>query len=284
MTVHAFNFKIDLIRYDRTRGASELALLALDMLAEHSLACICSSAPALMEETLLLTSALETARPSMAPIANTLHMFLKEINRLEVLPGGLESLRNQLESCTVMVRENIQTWRRCSIEHAARHIHSGQCIASCSYSSTVVEALIQTAREGKQIRTIWPESRYDGHSYGTYSQIRLDEYGIPCQLVEDHEIDKAIQSADLVILGADTLLPTGDFINGCPSRAVAKATRRSRGPLPLYCLADSTKILWETPPSDTEPGLERVPHEWLDGIFTEDGLLLPRQLKSLRPL
>lgn len=281
MLIRALNPKIDLIRYDRTRGASELALLALDMLAEHSLTCICTSPINLMDETLLLAGELSTARPSMAPIANALHMFNEEIAPLQPLSVDLETLRDALESCAILVRQNMQDRRCRAIKHAVQHIESGQCIASCSYSSMVVETLIQASQEGKKIRSIWPESRFNGHSYGTFSQNRLDEHGIACQLVEDHEIDKAVQSSDLVLLGADTLMPSGDFLNGCPSKAIAKATRRSRGPLPLYCLADSTKILWDAELAEIEPGLEMVPHEWLEGIFTENGLLLPRQLKPL---
>lgn len=282
MLTETVNNRLDTIRNDRSRGASELALLALDSLAAHSQTCSCHTPLELMEKTLLLAGALADARPSMAPLFNALEMFREEIASLQPLAIDILQMREQLELCVERVQEKLKEIRQHSIAHAVSHIQSGQCIGSCSFSSTVIEALVQTSQAGKQIRTIWPESRFDGYSYGNYSQSRLDEFGIPCQLVEDYEIDKAMQSADLIILGADTLLPSGDLINGCPSKAVAKSTRRSRGPLPLYCLADSSKILWTSEIPDIEPGLEKVPHEWLEGIFTEKGLTLPRQLKLLQ--
>ncbi len=282
MTIESLNIKIDLIRFDRKHGASELALLALGMLAEHSANADAASSAELLEESKNLAGLISLSRPSMAPIANAIRLYLSRIGHLQADNASPEDLRNQLETQAVQAMTTMNELRQRSIEHAVQLIQSGQCIASCSYSSTVVAALIEASRQGKKIRLIWPVSRYNGYCYGTYSQNCLDENGIACQLVEDYEIDKAVQSADILLLGADTVLPSGDIINGYPSLAAAKATRRSRGSLPVYCLADSSKILWSAPPEHFEHGLEKIPHEWLEGIITEQGLLHTRLIKSLR--
>lgn len=282
MMIEVLNPKIDLIRYDRTRGASELALLALGMLAEHAITAIVPTAGDLLVESKYLATALAGARISMAPVAVCVQRYLQQIGALDIQSLDVEQMREQLDSIALQCINDLKMNRKRSIEQAAALIQNGQCIACCSYSSTVIEALVVASASGKKIRVIWPESRFDGHSYGTHSQSSLDEYSIPCQMVEDHDIDKAIQTADMVLLGADTVLPTGDVINGYPSLLVVKATRRSRGALPVYCLADSSKILWSLAPNQFESGLDKIPHEWLEGIITENGILHPRQLSSLR--
>jgi hypothetical protein len=77
--------------------------------------------------------------------------------------------------------------------------------------------------------------------------------------------------ADVALVGADALLPGGDFIN---ARGTAGFVRRARE---AHCgvfvvASDLKRVRREVP---LEPGLERVDGRWIHGVLTETGLHYP---------
>ena len=116
---------------------------------------------------------------------------------------------------------------------------------------------------GKGFSVLAVESRSADLAHG---QRLLDEplgLGIAAELVPDAAIDEGVARADVVLVGADKLFPSGDVVNGRPSLAVAD---RARGAIPFYVVCEGFKM--DGDPA-IEEGFDLVPASLVTAVLTE---------------
>ena len=65
-------------------------------------------------------------------------------------------------------------------------------------------------------------------------------------MVPEDAIHEAVGNANMVMLGADTLLPDGAIVNGWPTLELAQGARDA---IPFYVVCETIKL-------STEPGME----------------------------
>jgi translation initiation factor eIF-2B subunit delta len=90
--------------------------------------------------------------------------------------------------------------------------------------------------------------------------------GISTTLVTDAQMALFVHEADAVVLGADTILPEGDFINKIVTRLLARAAKDAE--VPLYVMADTLKVAGPSEPLPFAPqegkAKEICAEKWLE--------------------
>ena len=252
---------IDEIRNDRTHGSTYLAEEAVRTMARaaETLPPDEGTIPALKEagQRLIL------AKPEMAAIRYMVLRFLIEIET-SVQRCDPQALENELLGEMELAR--CEAARR-----AAEYVYEGSRVLTCSYSSAVVRAFRTARASSKRFSVTAIESLRGGLAYGQEVLEEVAALGIAAELVSDADTDEAVNSADMVLVGADRLLHDGGTVNGWPTLRLAQAARRA---IPFYVVCESFKMDTEPPagegsiPTPSE-GFELVPGPLITRIITE---------------
>lgn len=271
---------------DRTSGARQLALLALDCLAEIGRSSTAATAEVFAGDIAAALKELQEARPSLAVIDTTLELVRGDIPvyaDLAVARQGIGELiaRHRLELLNAVEQ---------SINHLAGLIPDGARILTHSYSSSIDQALRILQAKGCVLTVT--ESRPGCE--GRHTAARAAEAGLTVRLITDAAVRHTLGSIDCVLLGADAITPDGGIVNKMGSALIA-GVARSLG-IPVYVLAESRKRIrtslppleegdaaeiWEAP----APGVvlenvsfEKVLPQDIDRIILEEGILTPEAI------
>jgi len=227
---------IEAIARDRQHGAAQLAGRAVEALVT-----LCRRGRASTPQDLarqVITAALRVARirPSMAPIHNWSLLFADRFSGLTRRVSSLEELRRQGVQLGEDVRAQQQRLLRQQVEAARSLLATCRSLVTLSYSSTV-EAILRQALPRETTVTI-AESRplLEGRRLFT----RLRESHPSLRMVTDAQLGLAAARADLVLVGADSILSDLAVVNKTGTYLAALAARaHHRG---FYVAADTFKI------------------------------------------
>ncbi|MFQ5472873.1 MAG: hypothetical protein ACE5FA_08335, partial [Dehalococcoidia bacterium] len=259
------------IRTDRDRGARELALAALRAL--HTVAADTSE-----KEFRESARALALARPMMAAIQNSLALawsrHLTDSDRSKAVHEAIETIEAAPEAIAIV----------------GRSVIPADTVMTYSYSSTVVDLL---SRIGSR-RAIISEARPLGEGLKLARALR--SAGLAVTFITEAQMGLFVHEADAVVVGADTVLPSGDLVNKIGTRLLALAAKDAR--IPFYSVTETLKV---AAPSEPQPGapdegrasescaarwlevrniyLEATPRRLITGYITEDGLIAPGRMK-----
>ena len=225
----AFENALHELRTDRVQGASELARRCLDLLAASAQAVAASESSELFDELVRRCDRLIAARPSMAPIHNLLTAWKSSLTQLD--GSSLPELR---AAAAGRAREGIKRSKKAMVkvmENGAGYIDSGKTILTHSFSATVLGVFARL--KDRNIRVIVTESRPLNEGYMLARQ--LSDWSIPTQLITDAQLGLFATQADLVLLGADSLLPDGSLVNKAGSYLLALAAHDKGIPLCVCC-------------------------------------------------
>ena len=117
---------------------------------------------------------------------------------------------------------------------AARKVIPSGTIMTHSWSSTVIELLSRV----KPRRVIVSEARPFNEGIRVAKQ--LVRAGISTTLITEAQMALFVHEADAVVVGADTILPEGDFINKIGTRILALAAKDAE--VPFYSVAETLKV------------------------------------------
>jgi translation initiation factor 2B subunit (eIF-2B alpha/beta/delta family) len=173
--------------------------------------------------------------------------------------------------------------------HAVSLIGEGSKILTHSRSSTVLEALLEARRAGKQFKVIATESR--PMLEGRKSAHELSSDGIHVTMIADAAASLFIESVDLILVGADRITPE-HIVNKVGTKMIALAARE-RG-VPIYAVCETSKFvaadyladvirdqrdpreLWPDAPEGiavSNSYFEPTPLAFFNGVITERGAL-----------
>lgn len=224
------------IKSDRRSGAS--VLLGRGIEAGRLFLGATRHFPARRLETALkrFTLGLVGAQPAMAP-------FLRLANELwlawEACPSRL-TVWESLHDALIHAGEGVDRGLRETVRRAGALVRPGSLVLTYSSSTAVRLALWQAMADGKRFTVVCSESRPMGE--GVVLARGLTALGIPVHLTLDAALLEWVERADLVLLGADAILPGGvvNKVGSGPLLQVAKLAG-----VPAYVLADSSKWLPE---------------------------------------
>jgi translation initiation factor 2B subunit (eIF-2B alpha/beta/delta family) len=176
------------------------------------------------------------AQPSMAPflrLANDLWLAWETC----VAPGrAWDSLHDAL----VRYAEGVDRGLRATVRRGGALVRPRSLVLTYSSSTAVRLALWQAMADGKRFTVVCSESRPMGEGVGLARS--LTALGIPVYLTLDAALWEWVERVDLVLLGADAILP-GGVVNKVGSGPLLQIARLVG--VPRYVLADSSKWLPE---------------------------------------
>ncbi|MBI4460664.1 MAG: hypothetical protein HY648_11475 [Acidobacteria bacterium] len=211
---------------DHRSGSAELALRACQIFAQLVPGKTASSPEALVF-CKRLAQALALSQPSMAAILNVCNRWL----------AAAENGSPPADAARKIAQELRQT-QQAVARQAARLIPSGAAVATYSYSSSVLAALLESWNKGRRFRVFCSEGR--PLLEGRVLAERLARKKIPVELFTDAAFFSAVGSSDLLLVGCDAVLSRW-LVNKVGTAALLGLARRAR--IPSYVLADSSKFL-----------------------------------------
>lgn len=279
------------IKLDRERGASQLAqeaLKALRLVVEGSEAKTTSE---FLMEAREAGRELARARPSMAPILNSVGKAVWSIEESSKRLS-LEELKAFASSkIDALILDSKASLRK--VAECASKVLRGKTVVTHSFSSTAVEAI----KAAKAKRAIVSESRplFEGRR----TAVELSRAGIPTTLVVDAALGLFAPKADVALVGCDGILADGSIINKVGTYALGLIAKDNG--LPFYAAAETFKVdprgllgggieLEEMDPGEVAAGLPNVevrnvyfdvtPSRLIAGIITEKGVLKPGEVEA----
>jgi len=274
------NAAVDKIKNNRQHGASQLTRLALELIeqnARHDSSDNIDAFQALMSS---LLDELSLCRPTMVSITNAVNQYRSKLQQQLSSSLDLPALRAMAVKLARDCINEQETSRQQVIKNGASLISTEMTIMTCSYSSVVIACLLRARRQGKSFNLLAAQSQLSPHhpAYGKLLIEELAQQNIPGQVFPDSDVENLVKKADLILLGADAVLPDGSLINGYPSLNMAQAAFASPKSIPVYVLCETLKFTAQTLPV-SEEGFDTVPATYLTGIITEKEIIAPDAIK-----
>jgi translation initiation factor eIF-2B subunit delta len=286
------SFEVDLakIRADTTSGATQLAKKAALTIARTVENGKFQSTNAFRRFLNDAVRAIVATQPAMAPMINLASLILEESKTSR----DLDALRDKIASAARFFARQMDENSLRVAERSAELIQDGMVIMTHSSSQAVLQALLKAKSARRPIEVVCTESRPTNEGIGLAR--RLAKQGIRVTLIADAAMMSKLQQASLVIVGADAITAEG-LVNKMGTALLALAARKLRKK--MYALCGSEKFvpagyrLPLEPPKDPTELLPRsvpkiavwnyyfdlTPLGMLTGVVSEDGLVLPAELR-----
>ena len=245
--------RVERVANDDSHGASWLAKEAVEAVAD---AC------ELGDDPLEVARAMVEARPAMGAIAGALG---------RVLASG-RSLEQVAEEARALVAARERASKAIAVM-LVPYLEDVGVVMTHSNSATVREALVHTP-PGRVVCTI---SEPVGEGRELVEQLR--EAGITTDLVSDEDASHAVETVDLLLVGADTVFRDGSLINKAGTRDLTKAASEANIPVVVAC-----EVIKLAPVESCEPGEDRfdlTPPDQIDHFVTEEGVFTPADIPAL---
>ena len=175
-----------------------------------------------------------TLKPTMATIHNSCDIVFSLLDDSK----DLENLKKEI----VKVCENIIEQSFLAVEKVAEYganlISDGDTILMHSYSSTLMGIFKAARNQGKNFKLICTESRPLRESRNAVNI--LIEIGVDTTFISDASVYEFMKSADLIIMGADSLSTDGSVANKMGSAQIACLARSCK--VPVYFASELYKL------------------------------------------
>ena len=280
------------LREDTTSGASELILRGARVLRDAAEGSRAKSKKAFVSALARVGLMVADAQPAMAPF---IHLADAALNAAEDAKD-LDQARQQSTAAIDHFVRLAGSDREKTAKGAARLIRNDSVVLVYSRSSTVEAALLTAARDGKRFTVFCPEARPGME--GRILAKKLAGAGIAVTAFVDAAAFSVFPQADMVLIGADALVPVG-LINKVGTSGLALLASGSG--VPVYCAAGRLKMLPSASLIDPHREGEHLNEVWgeypkgvrvmdryydltqldaVKGYVVEDSILPPAELRS----
>jgi translation initiation factor 2B subunit (eIF-2B alpha/beta/delta family) len=214
---------------DTSHGSAYLSIRALEVLRDRAGLLTATDAPDVEDARARLVETAQrllAARPSMAALANRIHRVM-HASRPELTPATVEV--NAHDAIGAALDADATTARR-----AAEHI-AGKQVLTLSRSGTVLDAL----RQADPSPSVLVATSYPGGEGVGVAETLVDA-GLDVTLLPDAAVAPTLATGavDAVLVGADTVRPSGAVLNKVGTRSAALAARREAVPFYAACSVD----------------------------------------------
>jgi translation initiation factor 2B subunit (eIF-2B alpha/beta/delta family) len=234
---------------DTTHGSAYLSVRALEVLRDRAGRLATAEADDIEDARARLiqtTERLLDARPTMAALANRLHRVM-HASRPDFLPATVEANAHE-----AIARAHDA---EAAAAQTAAALLDGQRVLTLSRSGTVDAALRHGTPEAVAVATSHP----GGEGIGVAERLTGGEQEIT--LIPDAAVPAALaeRNIDLVLVGADTVHPSGAVVNKVGTRSAALAAHHEDVPVHVACSIDKVSPI-PSRPSESVPA-----HDVYDG-------------------
>ena len=275
---------INTLKNDRSHGAGWLTRQAIRILGKAAAGSKAATVSSLAKEVKTVAAALLIARPGMVSVANYVLIFDEEFKQNA---AGVRTVAAQKKQCASIAGKLVNHCEQASAaaaRKAAALIDNKSIILTCSYSSSVCDALKAARENGRDFRVLAAESKSSGKSFGRLMARELKKTGIIAKIFPDDQAGWHIARADMVLLGTDAVSQQGWMINGTPSLELCRWAKKRK--MPVYVVCDIAKIdahgILATMREPVE-GFDMVPFELVAAFITGAGMLKPDDIYNIKP-
>lgn len=270
----SINDLIKIIASDKTKGSSELASQALKLVKDAAVSSKAKSIEEFYSEIRHVLYELSKCRPAMAVLKNCMDLALGKIDNIYGKGSrlSLESMKVAVSNILESLIDEMAQAKADSISNAVSLIKDFSAIATCSYSSTLVEVFKNISEKNKNLTLKIMLSEYGNYSYGRIMEEKLKGTAIKCILIEDSSNAGFLDETNIVLLGSDTIFKDGSALNGYPSLKLAELASMHKPEVPVYVVSDFLKFAKTLPDKNREPGFDLIPAYLIKGIITEKGI------------
>jgi translation initiation factor 2B subunit (eIF-2B alpha/beta/delta family) len=243
--------RIDLVENDDRHGASWLAVAAVEAI------CL---AVELDEDPVEIARRLVRSRPAMGAIAGALGRVLASGRTTEQIVEEAHALIDARERAAKTIAVLL-----------APHVQG--VVMTHSNSATVREAIEHTPPE----RVICTVSDPGGEGRELADALRGNELAV--DVVDDTDAEHAVATANVLLLGADTVFRDGSLVNKVGTAGLAKAAQEAGVPVIVAC--EVIKLAPEDPHDPGEDRFDLTGPEHVDSYVTEEGEHPPEDIAAL---
>lgn len=275
--------RIAKIRDDREHGSRWLVGEAITLLAD--LASDTTIPPqGRLQQLYKAARALAQARPAMAALAGAVARIMSAANdEPDAVARQAQQVRDRYDHALEAITRH------------ARPLLSGTLLTD-SISGTVLDVLAACASRIDEVVALEGRPRYEGRETAK----TLAQRGMPVTLITDAQADIFLPRCQAVVVGADSVLASGDILNKAGTALVAWAARGHH--IPFYALCETLKIspqrwtgdmgmleekeateVLEQPIAGVTARnfyFDRTPARLVTSIITEDGILSRREIQQ----
>jgi translation initiation factor eIF-2B subunit delta len=290
---------IDELREDNASGANELFLRTIDII-KNQMHLVENKEEDIKDLFFELAKGIINARPSMAPLINTIGYI---INNIETYSSN--NIINKIIDLVSYNAERNNKLLESFVYFFDNYYSKDIKIMLISYSSTIINLNVYLKDYGSELYVLESRPLYEGRRTAEI----LSQY-MKTHLIIDAAIGKYIEDIDLVLIGVDSILNDGSIINKIgtyPLSIIAK-----ENDIAVYAIADSfkynlrshfkeevkitTKPIKEVYEKKIKSNLLRVhnyyfditPAKYIKGIISDLGVLSPLEfvdkVKSVLPI
>lgn len=223
-----------------------------------------------------LLEELETIHPEMASIRIVLKL-LKD--------GKSHRIKKKIDYLGLIdvIYERIMFKEKITSTNLMKILMNAQSIMTISYSTTILDAFKQLATNTIDKRVYVLESRPKRE--GIVLAKRLAELGFKVRLIADAAAGYYAKDADMIVIGADTILPDGSILNKIGSFQLALIAKYYQKP---FVVAASTNKFATTAPENlkeliTDKPTEEIYESTLEKLTVKNIYfeLIPRELVTI---
>jgi translation initiation factor 2B subunit (eIF-2B alpha/beta/delta family) len=218
---------------DRTRGASDLGRRCLEILADSARTAHSSDVDGLRRRLARQAEQLAAARPSMASIQNLVQRWQEQLDELQGL--DLHQAQAVAAKRAVTLIDTSRDAVALAAVRAATLVGAGKTVMTHSLSSTVAATCEALRHQG--LSMIVTESR--PLNEGRRLARLLSDWRVPTVFITDAQMALFVAQADVVLVGADSVLADGAVVNKAGTRLLALAARDQN--TPVYVCFESFK-------------------------------------------
>lgn len=225
--------RIRAIKEDVRKGGSELSRSALADVCDYADACDVKTAMELKAELMDLAMQAQQARPSMAVLWNVLQRWIELMSGMPL--DDLDKARQFAADKARLLSETSERAGKQITQQISPQVVPGSVVMVHSYSTTVMQVL--ESLQGSEFKVIMTESRPGIE--GRRMARKLSELQVPTTYITEAQIGIFMRFADLVLIGADSVLQDGSIVNKAGTYMIALAAHDQD--VPVWVAAESFK-------------------------------------------
>jgi ribose 1,5-bisphosphate isomerase len=281
--------RIKKLQVQGARNVAIAAVQAMQTLAKQSKAKTKTQFLAELKEAQKILSATRETEPLMR---NAMHYLIVQAQNADT--EKVAKLSQTVVSAASQFLADLATSRERIAEIGAKRIHDGTVVFTHCHSSTVTHLLAKAKADGTNFKVICTETRpaYQGR----ITAHEMVELGVETTFIVDSAARTFMDSADIVIVGADAITSEGNVVNKIGTSGLAVLAHEAR--VPFYVVSELLKFNPETLGGECEKIEQRNPAEvWRDapaklivrnpafdvtrnryihGLICEEGIIAPQ--------
>jgi len=265
---------------DRVHGANFLGRQALELLWAAAQASDAKDTDALFHHLLLVFLRLRRAQPAMANVWNLTGKLLQVVDQERATVASVDQLKTRVKELVHQIGEEAATASENASRNTAQILPQDGVVLTHSYSSTVLRALELGFKGGKAFQVFATES-YPGME-GNQLAKDLITLNIPVRLVADSAVHSVIPRANLVLVGADSVLKDGSLIHKIGTGNIAIAAKKYGIRFCSSCetLKFSAQDFVGERPTFSADVFDLTPTEFVSNYITQDGEVEPGSVEK----